>query len=177
MIGFLYILTGLLVDFMFLMLTGAMLGMTTPIFTVSSLILPPLFSIGPSLLLFSGFIALFPHKSRGRLCLIAGIVLIGALASWTVPRIGWQNGGWLVLEPEAVSLPIAYLILRILKKLWIAVLVGSVLSAPFCVVGSVYLIYDNLYGASSIAATELWLIIPGAFVTASFITSLCFRIA
>jgi hypothetical protein len=175
MIGFLYITTGLLVEFTFTVLTWAMLGMTTPIFTISSLVVAPLFSIGPSLLLLTGITTILPNKPRGRLSLITGTVLVAALALWTAPRIGWRNTGWLVLEPAAISLLIGCLILLLLKKRWISALIGSGLSAPYCVFGSVYLLYRNILGESPFAASELSLIIPGALVAGSFVSSLYFR--
>lgn len=175
MIGFLYIATGLLVEFTYTVIAGAMLGMTKPIFTISSLVVAPLFSIGPSLLLLAGITTILPNEGRGRLSLIAGTVLVVALALWTAPRIGWRNAGWLVLEPAAISLLIAFLILLLLKRRWISALIGSGLSAPYCVFGSVYLLYRNILGESPFAARELSLIIPGALVAASFVSSLHFR--
>jgi hypothetical protein len=175
MIGLLYITAGLLVEVLYVVTTGAMLGMTTPIFNISSFVVAPLFSVGPSLLLFSGITTTLPNVRRGRLCLFTGTVLIAALALWTVPRVGWRDAEWLVLQPVAISLPIAYFILLLSKKRWISALLGSSLSAPFCVFGSGYVLYHNIFGESPFTAIELWLVIPGAIVTASFISSLCFR--
>jgi len=175
MIGLLYVVTALIVELVFLDFTGAMLGMTSPIFSISSLVVAPLFSIGPSLLLLSGITTTLPKVGRSKLCLATGTLLAVALALWTGPRIGWRNTGWLVLEPAAVSLLIAFLILLCLKKHWISALIGSVLSAPYCVFGGGYLLYQNIFGASPFSARELSLIIPGAFVMASLLSSLCFR--
>jgi hypothetical protein len=175
MIGLLYITAGLLVEVLYVVTTGAMLGMTAPIFTISSFVVAPLFSIGPSILLFSGITTTLPNVRRGKLCLLAGTVLVAARALWTAPRVGWRYAGWLVLEPVAISLPIAYFALLLLKKRWISALTGSGLSAPYCVFGSGYVLYHNIFGASPFSAVELWLVIPGALVTASFISALCFR--
>jgi hypothetical protein len=177
MIGILYIATGLLIEYVYITMTGAMLGMTTPIFTISSFVVAPLFAIGPSLMLFSGITTTLPNLPRGKLCLITGTILVAALALWTAPRIGWRYSGWLVLEPVAISLPIAYLVLLLSKKRWISALIGSGLSAPYCVLGTGYVLYQNIFGAGGgqFSVMELWLIIPGAVVTASFISSLCFR--
>lgn len=141
MIGFVYVIASLLVDLTFLLAIGSLLGMTTPISAIKSLFVSPLYSVGPSLLIFTGVIILFPKKRRGGLCLITGTILVAALGLWTIPRIGWQPAAWLILEPLVVSLPAAYLLLLITKKIWISGIVGSLLSAPFCVAGSLYLMY------------------------------------
>ena len=53
-VGLLYIATGLLCDFADMLIAGAMLGMTTPIYSVSSLIIPPLLGTGQALLVLTG---------------------------------------------------------------------------------------------------------------------------
>ena len=174
MIGLLYITAGLLVEFSFVSLTGAMLGMTTPIFTISSFVITPLLLVGPSLLLLAGIAATLPNARRGILCLITGSLLVAGLAVWTVPRIGWRYAGWLILEPEAISIVIASFIVLLLKNRWISALIGAGLTAPFFVFGAGSMLYRNIFEASSFAASELTLIIPGTFVTASFVSSLCF---
>ncbi|MGH9681407.1 MAG: hypothetical protein ACRD4Y_15780 [Candidatus Acidiferrales bacterium] len=175
MIGILYIVTGLAVEFMYDMMTGAMLGMTTPIFTISSFVLAPLVSVGPSLLLFTGITTLVPHLPRWKMCLTAGGIFVAALAAWSVPRIGWLYAGWLILEPAFVSLLIATLIVLLLKRRWILALMGSALSSPLSLPGSGYVLYRHIIEGHPFALSEVTLIVPGTLVIASFISCLYFK--
>src|SRR6478672_11192176 len=97
--GFVYIISGLLVISVGILLTGMMLGMTTAIFSVTSLLVTPLFAIGPSLLILTGLTEIVRDVRPIRLCLIAGAMLVIVLAAWTVPRIGWRLSAWLIVEP------------------------------------------------------------------------------
>jgi hypothetical protein len=177
MTGVLYITTGLAVELTYIVITHAMLAMREPIFALSSFVFETIFFIGPSLLLLSGISTTAPNARRGGLCLISGIVSVAALALWAAPRMGWRYAGWLVLEPAAVSLVLAYFALVLLKKRWISALIGSSLSAPFSVLLIGSLLYGIILGANGTQFTpyELWYVIPGAFVTGSFISSLSFR--
>ena len=168
-------MTGLLVEFVYIDFTGAMLGMTTPIFTITGLVTGPLYSIGPSLLFLSGIATIGANVRRSWLCLAAGSAVVIILATWTIPRIGWRYAAWLILEPVALSLLAAWFILYLVKKRWITTLIGSGLSAPFCVFGGAYVLYQNIFGTSPFSSRELVLVVPGAFVIFSFLSALRFR--
>jgi hypothetical protein len=136
-IGLIFVTTGLVVVTVWLAFNGALLGMSTPIFSVTYLVtyllIAPIVLIGPAVLLMVGSIEIFKNISHKRVVLMVGAALLIVLALWTGPRIGWALAAWLVIEPMAASLLIAALIVRTFKRSWLAVLLGSGLSAPFFV--------------------------------------------
>ncbi len=174
--GSVYIATGVLCDFVYTILVGAMLGMTTPIYSASGLFIAPLLSIGPSLLILTGVATLFERARRSILCLITSIVATGGLAVWTVPRIGWRDAAWFLLEPEAGSFLIASLILLVLKKRWVAAVVACVTSAPFFLYGTGHLVHAHLFGTAIFSWTEIWLVGPSALIVFSFVLAMRARI-
>lgn len=176
-IGLLYIVTGLLCDFVFLLITGAMLGMTTPIYSVSSLFIPALFATGPALLVLTGVTTIAGGAGRTLVCLVTSIAVLAAVALWTVPRIGWRDASWLLLEPEVGSYLIATLILLVIRKRWITALIGSVAAAPFFIYGTGWLIYGVLFGTTVPSLTELWIVAPAILLVLSLVSALSVRSA
>jgi hypothetical protein len=149
--------------------------MTSPIFTWSGLLVAPLFSIAPSLLILSGVTMIGWNKNRNWICFITAMILLAVLTAWSVPRIGWLHSSWLILEPIAPALLVAWLGLNLLRKRWLAAAIGSGLSAPFTIFGAGYLFYKNIFGTSPFGPAELVFIVPGIFVFLSLIAALCFR--
>jgi hypothetical protein len=176
-VGLLYIATGLLCDFADMLIAGAMLGMTTPIYSVSSLIIPPLLGTGQALLVLTGVTTITGGTRRSVVCLITGIAVLAGLALWTIPRIGWPQSAWLFLEPEAGSYLIASLILLVIRKRWIAALIGIVISAPVFVFGTGYLIYALLFGKAVLSLTEIWIVVPTIMLMVSFLSAVRVRFA
>jgi hypothetical protein len=152
-----------------------MLGMTTPIFTLSGLLIAPLFLIGPSLLIFSGITMIVRNMNRNRLCIITALIFIAALALWTVPRLDWRYSVWLILEPIVPALLVAWLGLHLLRKKWVAAAVGGSLSSPYTIFGAGWLVYGNAVNGNPFGRSELVMIVPGIFVCLSLLAALCFR--
>jgi hypothetical protein len=174
-VGVLYILTGLLCKYVAMLITGALLGMTTPIYAVRDLFLAPLVSTGPSLLVLAGVAMLFEHARRSLLCLATGSLVVAAIAAWTVPKIGWRDAIWLLLEPQAVSFLIASLIVLVVKKRWILAVIGSVLSAPFFLYGTGVMVYDLVFRTAIFSMQEIWIFGPAVLTTLSFVSALWLR--
>jgi hypothetical protein len=174
-VGVLYIVTGLLCKFVGMLLIGAMFGMTTPIYAVRDLFLAPLVSTGPSLLVLAGVAMLFEQARRSLLCLATGSLVVAAIAAWTVPRIGWRDSVWLLLEPQAVSFLIAGFIVVVVKRRWILALIGSALSAPFFLLGTGYMVYDLMFRTAILTMQEIWIFGPAVLTTLSLIAALRFR--
>jgi len=175
--GFVYMMSGLLVIFVGVMLTGAMLGMTTAIFSVTSLLVAPVLTIGPSLLILTGVTEIVGNVRRARLWMISGATVVLLLAAWTIPRIGWRLAVWLILEPVAVALLIAGIIMLALKKRWIATAIGSALSAPFFLFGSGQILYGYWSSGNPFAWINIWLFAPAVLLISCFILALSSRSA
>jgi hypothetical protein len=175
LIGLLYVATGLICDFVFVLFAGAMLGITTPIYSASSLLIPPLFGIGPSLLVLTGVTAIVGGSRRGLLCLITSIAVIAGLAFWSVPRIGWRESAWLLLEPAVGSYLIASLILVVVQKRWVAALIGVIASSPFFVFGVSSFVHGYVLGTTAFSSTDAWIIAPAILLLFSLISALFAR--
>jgi len=175
--GVFFIATGLLCHFVELLFVGAMLGMTTPIYSWRSLVVPALYSTGPSLLIVAGVTTIFSNARRSILCLVTSLVMISSVAAWSVPRIGWRDSTWLIIEPLAGSFLIATVILLVLKKRWISAVVGIVVSAPFYIYGTGSLAHGLLFGNTILAWTEIWIVAPAVLTVLSFIFAIRQRIA
>jgi hypothetical protein len=177
LVGLLFIATGLLCHFVDLLLVGAMLGITTPIYSWMSLVVFALYSAGPSLLIVAGVTKIFGNARRSILCLLTSLVIVGSVAAWSVPRIGWRDTTWLVIGPLAGSFLIATVILLLLRKRWISAVVGSVVSAPFYVYGTGSLVHGLLFANTILAPMEIWIVAPAIFTVLSFIFAVRQRIA
>jgi hypothetical protein len=173
--GLVYIISGLLVIFVGILLTGMMLGMTTAIFSVTSLLVAPLFAIGPSLLILTGVTEIVRDVRRDKLSAIAGTMVVGVLAAWSVPRIGWRLSAWLVLEPVAVALLIAGIVIVALKKRWIAAAIGTALAAPFFLFGSGQILYGYWSNGNPFTWINIWLFAPTVLLISCFILALSSR--
>jgi len=175
--GLVYIISGLLVIFVGILLTGMMLGMTTAIFTLTSLLVAPLFAIGPSLLILTGLTEIAKDVRPGRLYVIGGSVLVIVLAAWTVPRIGWRLSAWLIVEPVAVAILIAGVVMLALKKSWVRATIGSALSAPFFLFGSGQTLYSYWSSGSPFTWVNVWLFAPAVLLISCFGLALSSRSA
>jgi hypothetical protein len=171
MTGFVYVISGLLVIFVGILLTGAMLGITTAIFSVTSLLVAPLFDIGPALLILSGVTEIVGGVRRVRLWVLTGGIVVIVLAAWTIPRIGWRLAAWLILEPVAVALLIAGLIMFAVGKIWIEAMIGSAISAPFFLYGSATIIY-GYFSNGVFTWLNFWLFAPAVLLISCFILAL-----
>jgi hypothetical protein len=170
LVGLLYIATGLLCDFVFALFVGAMLGVSAPTYKLSDLLYPALYNLGPSLLILSGVATLIPSSRRALICIGASVVLLLGIAAWSVPKIGWRDATWLLLEPALVSLVLATVALLLLRKAWIGALAGTVLCTPFFVYGATNAVQD--FFASS---PQLWLVGPSVLLVLCILSSLCLR--
>jgi hypothetical protein len=175
--GFVYTISGLLVIFVGILLTGMMLGMTTAIFSVTSLLIAPLFVIGPSLLILTGLTEIVGNVRPVRLSLIAGAMVVIVLAAWSVPRIGLRLSAWLIVEPVAVAILIAGIIMSALKKCWVSATIGSALSAPFFLFGSGQILYGYWSSGTPFTWANIWLFAPAVLLISCFVLALSSRSA
>jgi hypothetical protein len=171
MTGFVYVISGLLVIFVGVLLTGAMLGMTTAIFSVTSLLVAPLFIVGPSLLILTGITEIAGRAHQHKSWTIAGGTLLSLLAAWTIPSVGWRLATWLILEPVAVALLIAAMIMLAVRKSWIEAMIGSAVSAPFFLYGSATTIY-SYFSNGVFTWLNFWLFAPAVLLVYCFILAL-----
>jgi hypothetical protein len=104
---------------------------------------------------------------------------VASLAFWTIPRIGWRQSAWLLLEPAVGSFLIGSLILVVIRRRWIAALIGTILSAPFFIFGTGMLVYDLFFGpgGSVPSLTDLWFMVPTLLLLLSFVSALSVRSA
>ena len=170
--GFVYAISGLLVIFVGVLGTGMMLGMTTAIFSLKHLLIAPLFVMGPSLLILTGVTEIVGGIRRARLWAIAGVIVVIVLAAWTVPSIGWRLAAWLILEPVAVALLIAGMIMLTLKKMWVATALGSALTAPFFLFGSGNILYGYWFSGYPFTWINVWLFAPAVLLICCFVLAL-----
>jgi hypothetical protein len=172
--GLVYIASGLLVIYVGVILTGMMQGMTTAIFSVESLLVPPLWFVGPSLLILTGITEIMgAHHIKLRA--IAGGTVVSLLAAWTIPSVGWRLALWLIVEPVAVALLIAGIIMFAVKKVWINAVIGSALSAPFFLIGGGELILDHIERGDPFAWVNVWLLAPAVLLICCFTLALASR--
>src|SRR5579863_10299849 len=112
----LYIATGLVCDFVFAVMVGTMLATTTPMYSLAGFLRTPAICLGPAMLILAGVATVIHSKHRPALYIEASIILLIGIASWSVPKIGWQGAAWLFLYPEAAALLGAIVILLIVRK-------------------------------------------------------------
>jgi hypothetical protein len=171
----LYIAAGLVCDFVSAVLVGTLLGTTTPMYSLAGFLGRPAICLGPSLLVLAGVATLLRGNRRLPLYVEAGVILLIGLASWSVPRIGWQDATWLFLYPEAASLLGAIVILLIVRKAWIGALVGAILSAPFFASTGATLLHDHIRGTIGYTIEDVSIAVPLVLLLLSLIASLRFR--
>ena len=172
----LYIVTGLAVICSFVVITGAMLGMTTPIFSLENTLISALVSIGPSMLVLAGVTTALTAPRRSLLCLLAAGAVLLVLGLWTVPPIGWPYAIRLFLIPCALSLFITAILVVRIKRRWISAALASALSAPFFVYGSASLAYGAIVGQSRPTFASVWIFVPALLAILAFTSAVCFRI-
>jgi hypothetical protein len=170
LVGLLYVASGLLCEFVFALFVGAMLGVSAPTYKFSELLYPALYLLGPSLLILSGVATLIPGSRRALICMVASVILLLGTAAWSVPKIGWRDATWLLLEPALVSLVLATIALLLLRKAWFGALVGTILCMPFFVYGATNAVQD--FFASS---PQLWVVGPSVLLVLCLLSSLCLR--
>ncbi len=172
----LYILTGVAVTWSYVVIAGAMLGMTTPIFSLRNTLVDGLCGMGPAMLVLVGLTTAFTASRRSLLCLLAAVVILVLLGLLTVPPIGWSYASRLFLIPEALSLFVAAILVVWIKKRWISAALASALSAPLFVYGSASLAYGAIIGASRPTLASVWIFVPALLGILAFATAACFRI-
>lgn len=170
LVGLLYVATGVLCDFVFGLFVGAMLGVSTPTYKFSELLLPALYNLGPSLLILSGVATLIPSSRRTLICVGASAILLAGTAAWSVPNIGWHDATWLLLEPVVVSLVLATIALLLLRRAWFGALIGTLLCTPFFVYGATTAVQDFFA-----ASPQLWVVGPSVLLVLCILSSLCLR--
>jgi len=173
--GVLYILTGLVVTFCELIITGAMLGFTTPILSLRNTLTSGLYSLGPSTLILAGLAIIFDKQRRGVICAIGSCVIITGLAFWSAPRIGWLYASQLIVEPTAISMFIGSIVIVKIKRIWISAAIASGLSSPFFVFGAAYYVYEYAFGTVTPSLLQVYVFVPAVLVIFSFVSALRFR--
>ena len=172
----LYIVTGLACDCVFAVMVGTMLGMTTPVYTLTGLLRAPALGLGPAMLVLAGVATLIRTNRRVALFAEAGVILLIGVACWSVPKIGWQDAAWLFLYPEAASLLGAIVLLMLIRKTWVGALLGAILSAPFFVYTGVTLAGGHMHGAPRFTIEDVSIAVPLLLLLLSLIASLRERI-
>jgi hypothetical protein len=168
----LYVASGLVCDFVFAVMVGTMLGTTTPTYSIAGFLRAPAICLGPSLLVLAGVVTLIRSNRRLALSIEASMVLLIGLASWSVPKIGWQDAIWLFLYPEAASLLGATVILLIVRRAWVGALVGAILSAPFFVYTGTTLLHAHIRGTIGYTIEDVSVAVPFVLLLLSLIVSL-----
>jgi hypothetical protein len=171
----LYIVTGLVCDFVFAVMVGTMLGTTTPVYSITGFLRAPAIGLGPSLLVLAGAATLLRTNRRVALYIEASIILLIGLVSWSVPRIGWQDATWLFLYPEAASLLGAIVILLIVRKAWVGALVGAILSAPFFAYTAATLLNAHIRGIIGYTIEDVSVAVPLVLLLLSLVALLSER--
>jgi hypothetical protein len=171
----LYIVTGLVCDFVFAVMVATMLGTTTPMYSLTGFLRAPAICLSPSLLVLAGVATIVRSENRLALYIEASIILLIGLASWSVPKIGWQDAAWLFLYPEAASLLGAVAILLIVRKAWAGALVGAILSVPFFVYIGMTLLQGHIRGTLAWTIEDVSVAVPLVLLLLSLIFSLRFR--
>ncbi|MGA8768492.1 MAG: hypothetical protein WB559_15850 [Candidatus Acidiferrales bacterium] len=175
--GLLYVATGLVCDFVFAVMVGAMLGVVTPMYSLTGFLRSPAICLGPSLLVLAGVAIVIGGSRRFTEYVVTSIVVLAGLAAWSVPKIGWQSTTWLFLYPEAASLLGAVVLLLVFRKLWIAALIGTLLSAPFFVYTAATLIGEHLKGTIGYTVEDVAIAVPLVLLLISLVSSLRVRTA
>ncbi len=171
-----YVVTGIVVMSSYVVTIGAMLGMTTPIFSFESTLISALVSIGPSMLVLAGVTTALTAPRRILLCLLAAGAILLVLGLWTVPPIGWRYAIRLFLIPCSLSLFVAAILVVRIKRKWISAALASALSAPFFVYGSASLAYGAIVGESRPTFASIWIFVPALLAILAFTSAVCFRI-
>ena len=172
----LYIVSGLACDCVFAVMVGTMLGMTTPVYTLTGLLRAPALGLGPAMLVLAGVATLIRTNRRFALYVEASLILLIGVASWSVPRIGWADSTWLFLYPEAAALLGAIVLLLIIRKAWVGALLGAVLSAPFFVYTGITLARCHMHGALPYTIEDVSVAVPLLLLLLSLIASLRERV-
>jgi hypothetical protein len=171
----LYIVTGLVCDFVLAMMIGTILGMVTPVYSIARFLRTPAIGLGPSMLILAGVVTLIRTNRRLALYIEASVVLLIGVACWSVPRIGWQDAVWLFLYPAAASLVGAIVLLTILRKAWVGALVGAILSAPFFAYTAGTLALAHIRGTIRYTIEDISVAVPLVLIILSLISCLRLR--
>ncbi len=175
MSGLLYVATGLVCDFVFAVMVGAMLGVTTPVYSFAGFLRTPMICLGPSLLVLAGVAIVIGGSRRFTEYVVTSIVVLAGLAAWSVPKIGLQSTTWLFLYPEAASLLGAVVLLLVFRKLWVAALIGTLLSAPFFVYTGATLLGEHLKGKIGYTLEDFAIAVPLLLLLTCLVSSLRVR--
>jgi len=170
--GFLYVTAGLACDVVFGVMVGAVFAATTPMYSFAGFVRTPIICLGPSLLVLTGVAIIVGGTRRFTEYVVTSIVILIGLTAWSVPKIGWQSTAWLFLYPEAASLLGAVVLLLLLRKLWVAALLGTLLSSPFFAYTAVILFRAYMHGAPANRLEYVSIAVPLALLVASLFTSL-----
>jgi hypothetical protein len=142
-----YVVVGLVAEFVWVILTRAMLGLTSArtFYTGGDLIQALLHFIGPSLLILAGSRGILKNVSRNKSCLVTGSIVVVGFAAWTIPTLGLRLAGWLIVAPLMISL---------------------------LIVGAVESLYYNWSSASPFSLSEIWVLAPATLLVSTFVLAL-----
>ena len=171
----LYIVTGLVCDFVLAVMIGTMLGMVRPMDSIAGLLRIPAIGLGPSMLILAGVVTLIRTNRRIAVYIEASVVLLIGIACWSVPRIGWQDAARLFLYPAAASLLGAIVLLAILRKAWVGALIGTILSAPFFAYTAGTLALAHFRGTIRYTIEDVSVAVPLVLIILSLISCLYLR--
>jgi hypothetical protein len=171
-----YIIVGLVVEFVEVMLTRAMLGLTSArtFYTGGTFIQALLHFIGPSLLILAGSRGILKNVSRNKSCLVTGSIVVVGFAAWTIPTLGLRLAGWLIVAPLMIALFIGVAVV-LTWKARIAAMVGSLISAPFFLYNSGAFLYYHWSSASPFSLSEILVLAPATLLVSTFVLALCSR--
>jgi len=172
----LYVVTGLVCEFVFAVMVQTMLGWTTPQYSLAGLLRTPAIVLGPSLLILAGVATLVRTNRRLALYIEASVILLIGIAAWSIPKIGWQDAVWLFLYPAAAALLGAIVLLLIFGRAWVGALVGAILSAPFFVYTAISLAHAHLRGTIRYTIEDVSVAVPLVLILLSVICSLRERV-
>jgi hypothetical protein len=173
--GLLYVVTGLVCDFVFTVMVGTMLGWATPQYSLAGLVRTLAICLGPSMLVLAGVATALRSNRRLAIYIEASFILLIAVCVWSMPKIGWQDSVWLFLYPEAASLLGAIVVLLILRKAWVGALVGAICSAPFFVYTAISLAHAHMRGTIRYTIEDVSVAVPLVLIVVSLISSLRLR--
>lgn len=170
LIALLYILTGISLIVLYMMFTGAMLGISTPVSLAESLLLGALWALAPALLIVGGIATATKPPNRLRWSIVSGAALVAALALWTIPRIGGPYSLALFIGPCTIAFGIGIPLAGLLKRAWLVTFIGGLIASPLF-----YGVVELVRGPGMLTLAALWILIPASFLLASLAFALSFR--
>lgn len=172
----LHILAGLSMMLLDLSITGAMLGMTTPVSPWRDVFWSWFFASGPAFLILGGIATSLRQEARvwglsGAACLI--VLLLGL---WTVSRIGWSYGASMFVVPYTIAFGVSIALAHFLRRAWLVAFLGGAIAAITILPVGFSILIGISFGQAVFTLLTLWILVPAALVVASIACSLKVRV-